>query len=272
MTVGGLPMSPKKEEPELEDEGMTFWEHLDELRGRVVKIVLAAIVGAGAAWFFRERVLTWLVGPFTSAWEMNGFADKPQLHFPNPAGLFIAYLKLSIIAGAVMALPIIFYQVWAFVAPGLYAREKRFAIPFVVASTSLFASGAYFGMTVAFPLAFRYLLSYAGELPEFDINPTIMVDEYVGFISRMLVAFGAVFELPVVVFFLSVAGVVNHRHLLKFFRYFVVISFVLGALLTPPDLLSQFLLAIPLTILYGISIGIAWIFSRKREAAAKEAE
>ncbi len=262
-------MSQSEEETELQDEGMTFWEHLDELRSRLVKIVLAAMVGATMAWFFREQVLTWLVGPFTSAWEMNGFADKPQLHFPNPAGLFVAYLKLSIIAGAVMSLPIIFYQIWAFIAPGLYAREKRFAIPFVISSTALFASGAYFGMTVAFPLAFRYLLSYAGDLPDFQINPTIMVDEYVGFISRMLLAFGAVFELPVVVFFLSVAGIVNHRHLLKFFRYFVVIAFLLGALLTPPDLLSQFLLAIPLCVLYGISIGIAWIFSRKREKAAE---
>ena len=270
MAIGQLSTGPKKdqEEPELLDEGMTFWEHLDELRSRLVKIVLAALVGALAAWFFREQVLSWLVAPFTSAWEMNGFAERPQLHFPNPAGLFIAYLKISIIAGAVMAMPIIFYQIWAFIAPGLYSREKRYAIPFVVASTGLFVGGAYFGMKVAFPLAFRYLLSYAGDLPEFDIKPTIMVDEYVGFISRMLLAFGAVFELPVLVFFLSVAGLVNHRHLIKFFRYFVVISFVLGALLTPPDLLSQFLLAIPLCGLYGISIGIAWIFARKREKEA----
>lgn len=258
------------EQPELEptDEGMTFWEHLDELRSRLIKVVLAAMVGAGVAWFFREEVLGWLVGPFTEAWHLTGFAERPQLHFPNPAGLFVAYLKLAIIAGLVMALPIIFYQLWAFIAPGLYSREKKFAIPFVIASTALFAGGAFFGMKVAFPLAFRYLLSYAGTHPDFDINPTIMVDEYVAFISRMLLAFGAVFELPVLVFFLSVAGLVTHVHLIKFFRYFVVISFVLGAILTPPDLLSQFLLAIPLCLLYGISIGIAWLFSRSKAKAA----
>lgn len=264
MTTSGAPMS-EQEASDPEDEGMTFWEHLDELRSRLIRIVLAAIVGAGVAWFFREQVLGWLVTPFTAAWELTGFPERPQLHFPNPAGLFVAYLKLSIIAGVVGALPIIFYQLWAFIAPGLYAREKRFALPFVFASTALFAGGAFFGMKVAFPLAFRYLLSYAGSHPDFDINPTIMVDEYVGFISRMLIAFGAVFELPVLVFFLSVAGIVTHVHLIKFFRYFVVVSFVLGAMLTPPDLLSQFLLAIPLCVLYGISIGIAWLFSRKKQ-------
>jgi sec-independent protein translocase protein TatC len=256
-------------EQEPEDEGMTFWEHLTELRSRMFKIALGVVIGGTVAWFFREQVLTWLVGPFKEAWEMNGFEKKPQLHFPNPAGLFVAYLKLSIIGGFVFSLPVIFYQVWAFIAPGLYAREKRFAIPFVVSSTGLFVGGAYFGMTVAFPLAFRYLLSFVGDLPDFEIQPTIMVDEYVAFISRMLLAFGAVFELPVVVFFLSVAGVVNHRHLISFFRYFVVISFVLGALLTPPDLLSQFLLAIPLCLLYGVSIIIAWIFSRRRDKQAE---
>lgn len=252
-------------EDELDDEGMTFWEHLHELRSRLLKIVIAAMIGATAAWFLREEVLGWLVAPFKTAWELNGFDERPQLHFPNPAGLFIAYLKLSIVAGLVMSLPIIFYQLWAFVAPGLYAREKRFAIPFVVSSTALFTGGAYFGMKLAFPLAFRYLLSYAGHHPDFDINPTIMVDEYVAFITRMLLAFGTVFELPVLIFFLSMAGVVNHLHLIRFFRYFVVIAFVLGALITPPDLLSQFLLAVPLCGLYGVSIVIAWIFGKRRK-------
>ncbi len=258
------------QQTELEDEGMTFWEHLEELRNRLFKMALAAVVGATAAWFFREQLLNWLVGPFTSAWELNGFAERPQLHFPNPAGLFIAYLKISVIGGCVMALPIIFYQIWAFIAPGLYSREKRFALPFVFASTALFVAGGYFGMTIAFPHAFRYLLSFVGELPSIDLTPTIMVDEYVGFVSRMLLAFGAVFELPVVVFFLSVAGLINHRHLIRFFRYFVVIAFVLGALLTPPDPLSQFLLALPLCLLYGVSIIVAWVFSRHREKSKEE--
>ena len=257
-------------EAELEDEGMTFWEHLEELRNRLLKIVAAAAVGGTFAWFYREKVLLWLVTPFRNAWLELNLASKPQLNFPDPAGLFVAYLKLSITAGLVFALPIIFYQVWAFVAPGLYSREKRFAIPFVTASTTLFIGGAYFGMTLAFPLAFRYLLSFAGPVEGFEINPTIMVGDYVAFITRMLLVFGSVFELPVLVFFLTVAGIIDHTHLIKFFRYFIVLSFVLGALLTPPDLLSQFLLAMPLVVLYVLSIGIAWLFSRGRRKA-KEA-
>lgn len=255
------------QEEELQDEGMTFWEHLEELRSRLMKIVVATLAGGTVAWFFRTEILHWLVTPFKDAWVDLNLPKTPQLHFPDPAGLFIAYLKLSIIAGVIFALPIIFYQLWAFVAPGLYAREKRFALPFVFVSTLLFVGGAYFGMTLAFPLAFRYLLSFAGPIEGFEISPTIMVGEYVSFLSRMLIAFGAVFELPVLVFFLSAAGVVDHTHLIKFFRYFVVVSFVAGAILTPPDLLSQFLLAVPLCLLYGLSIGIAYLFARKRRAA-----
>ncbi len=253
--------------PEPEDEGMTFWEHLEELRSRLLKIAAAAALGATCAWFYRETILLWLVTPFRDAWIDLDLANEPQLNFPDPAGLFVAYLKLSITAGLVLSLPIIFYQIWAFVAPGLYSREKRFAIPFVTASTLLFAGGAYFGMTAAFPLAFRYLLSFAGPIEGFAVNPTIMVGDYVAFITRMLLVFGSVSELPVLVFFLTVAGLIDHTHLIKFFRYFVVLAFVLGAVLTPPDLLSQFLLAMPLTLLYVISIGIAWVFSRKRRQA-----
>jgi sec-independent protein translocase protein TatC len=191
------------------------------------------------------------------------------LHFPHPAALFIAYIKLSVLGGFVLSLPVQLYQVWAFIAPGLYAKEKRFAIPFVVSSCALFAGGGYFGWKIAFPIAFRYLLGFADEpLPGgFKVEPTVMIGEYVEFITRMLVAFGAVFEIPVVVFFLSVIGVINHTHLIKFARYFVVIAFILGAIITPPDPMSQLLLAVPLIILYTLSIAIAWIFGRKKPPA-----
>jgi sec-independent protein translocase protein TatC len=247
---------------------MTFWEHLEELRSRLLKMGAATLCGGVGAWFLKERILNWLVGPFSTAWQQQGFKQKPQLHFPNPAGLFIAYIKLTVISGMLMAMPVIFYQLWAFIAPGLYAKEKRFALPFVFISTLLFAAGAYFGMAVAFPAGFQYLLGFAGHLPDFDIEPTIMVDDYVEFIARSLIAFGAVFELPVVVFFLTIAGVVNHTHLLKFFRYFVVVAFIISAVLTPPDILSQFLLAVPLILLYCVSIVIAWAFNRKKASVA----
>jgi sec-independent protein translocase protein TatC len=251
-----------------DDLQMTFWEHLEELRGRILKALIAFALGAGVAWYFREHVLIVLTTPFVNAWTQSISDQRPALHFPAPASLFISYLRLSLIAGFVFALPIIFYQLWAFVAPGLYARERRFAIPFVVSSTLLFVGGGYFGWKFAFPVAFKYLLDFSGSLHSetvtIAIEPTVMIGDYIDFISRMLLAFGAVFELPVLVFFLSAAGIIDHTHLIKFARYFVVLSFFIAAIITPPDIMSQFLLAIPLCLLYVLSIGIAWAMRRKK--------
>jgi len=247
---------------------MTFWEHLEELRSRILKALVAFAVGAGFAWYFRENVLIWLTTPFVNAWTQSITDQRPALHFPAPASLFIAYLRLSVLSGLVFAMPIIFYQVWAFVAPGLYQRERRFALPFVFSSTLLFLGGGYFGWRVAFPVAFKYLLDFSGSIHNasisIQIEPTVMIGDYIDFISRMLLAFGAVFELPVLVFFLAAAGIVNHTHLIKFSRYFVVLSFFIAAIITPPDVMSQFLLAIPLCLLYVLSIGIAWLMSRNK--------
>jgi sec-independent protein translocase protein TatC len=255
-------------EEQLDEGAMTFWEHLNELRSRMLKALLAFATGAVVAWLFKESLLLWLTRPFVEGWHGKD-GSTPTLHFPAPASLFLAYVKLSVLGGFVLSLPIVLYQVWAFIAPGLYAREKRFAIPFVVVSCLLFALGAFFGWKVVFPLAFDYLLSFA-TVPldsPLQVQATVMVDEYIEFITRALIAFGAVFEIPVVVFFLTVAGVINHTHLIKFARYFVVIAFILSAVITPPDPMSQLMLAIPLCVLYVVSIGIAWLFSRQRRAA-----
>jgi len=174
--------------------------------------------------------------------------------------------------GLVLSLPIMLYQLWSFIAPGLYSREKRLALPFVGSSCLLFAAGGYFCWRLVFPMAFQYLLGFAGPVGNLQVTPTVMIDEYIDFCMRMLIAFGVVFELPVLVMFLSIAGLVTHKHLIKFARYFVVIAFVIAAVITPPDIASQFLLAIPLCLLYVISIGIAWIFSRGREKQAQSAE
>ena len=246
---------------------MTFWEHLEELRSRLIKMILAFAVGAAVAWVFKHQLLEIVARPFIEGWnKQNGDAT---LHFPHPAALFIAYIKLSILGGLVLSMPILLYQLWAFIAPGLYAKEKRFAIPFVFSSCALFAGGGYFGWKVAFPIAFHYLLGFADEqwLKGIKVQPTVMIGEYVEFLTRMLIAFGAVFEIPVVVFFLSVIGVINHTHLIKFARYFIVIAFILGAIITPPDPMSQLLLAVPLIVLYTASIAIAWIFGRKKPEA-----
>ena len=249
-----------------DEAAMTFWEHLDELRGRLIRSVLAVLIASTACWLVKEQLLLLLTSPFIDAWNEGALADKPALHFPAPAALFISYVKLALIGGFVLALPVLLYQLWAFIAPGLYSSEKRLAIPFVVCSTALFAGGAYFCWRIAAPMAFQYLLGFSGQIGDHALNitPTVMIGDYIEFVGRMLIAFGAVFELPVLIFFLSLAGVVNHLQLIKFARYFVVIAFVVGAVITPPDIMSQFLLAVPLCLLYVLSIGIAWLVDKSR--------
>jgi sec-independent protein translocase protein TatC len=239
------------------------------LRSRLVKAVFAFLIGAGIAWYFKEQLLLVLTQPFVAGWKSTS-TTQPSLHFPAPASLFMAYVKLSMLGGFMLSLPIILYQVWAFVAPGLYAKEKRLAIPFVVVSCALFVFGGYFGLRVAFPPAFQFLLGLAqtdASLP-LAVEPTVMIEDYMEFIIQALLAFGLVFEIPVVVFFLSYIGLVNHTHLIKFARYFIVVAFVLAAIFTPPDPLSQLLLAGPLCVLYGLSIGIAWLVHKSRRKTA----
>jgi sec-independent protein translocase protein TatC len=199
------------------------------------------------------------------AWASGNQAGTAALNFPSPAALFLSYVRLAAIGGLVFALPLILYQIWAFIAPGLYSKEKKFALPFVFSSCLLFALGGWFGWRFAFPAAFKYLLSFAGNVGSLEVRPTIMISEYIEFVTHMLLAFGFASELPILVFFLSIAGIVTHKHLIKFFRYFIVLAFVISAILTPPDPLSQLMLAIPLILLYGISIGIAYVFARRRQ-------
>jgi sec-independent protein translocase protein TatC len=285
-------------DPEMEKGTMTFWEHLDELRSRMFKMALAFVIGGGVCWHFKEQILAIVAQPLADGWVGN---TPVKLHFGSPAAMFLAYLKLSLMAGLTFSMPIIFYQIWAFVAPGLYSKEKRLALPFVFVSTALFVGGAYFGWVFAFPMAFQYLLGFGGQLPTLadtatpaasamgpvasavapiapvgstvapavgaamgiTIEPTIMIGDYIDFVVRLLLAFGISFELPVVVFFLAFAGIVTHKQLIKFSRYFIVLAFFIAAIITPPDVMSQFLLAVPLIALYFLSILIAWMVQRK---------
>jgi sec-independent protein translocase protein TatC len=255
-----------------EEQTMTFWEHLDELRKRVFRVVLALLVGTVVAWIFRVRLLGWVTTPFAHAWHDAGLQGSGALHFQAPAALFLAYVKLAFLAGSVVALPVVLYQIWAFVAPGLYARERYLALPFVASSTGLFAFGAWFGFRFAFPLAFQFLLGLSGQLGGgFQVLPTVMIDDYLDFVMRMLLGFGVVFELPVLVFFLSMAGIITHRHLIRFARYFIVIAFVIAAIVTPPDPASQLLMAVPLCLLYFVSIGVAWLVGRSKGKSTSSA-
>ncbi len=244
---------------------MSFWEHLDELRNRLRKAIIGLVVGFGVAWAFREEVLTALVYPFRKAWIEQKLPGTPELHFAAPSDAFTAYVHQSLIAGAVVAAPWIFWQVWAFVAPGLYAKEKKSALAFVVSSTALFILGGVFGWRLAFPLAFNYFLSLSGNLGQngVAIVPTVMMTDYLDFVGRLLLAFGVIFEIPILSLFLSVAGIVNYKQMWRFGRWFVIIAFVVGAVLTPPDVTSQLVMAIPMCVLYFLSVGLAYLFGKR---------
>ncbi len=248
-----------------DDKEMSFIEHLEELRKRLIYAFFGLIPGIAVAWFFKERLLALLVRPLEQAWKQLGLTT-PSLHFANPVHPLVAYLKMSLIGGALLASPWMFYQLWAFIAPGLYRHEKRMAIPFVLASTLFFVGGSFFGYLVVFPLGFETFLSFSGKLPgaNLTLQPTLMVDEYLSFATRLLLAFGVVFEVPVIVTFLAVAGMVDWRQLLRFSRWWVVLAAVISALLTPPDVASMSLMLVPLIVLYFVSIILAYFFGKKR--------
>ncbi|KAB2854431.1 MAG: twin-arginine translocase subunit TatC, partial [Bauldia sp.] len=173
---------------------------------------------------------------------------------------FFIYLKLALISGTFIASPYIFYQIWMFVAPGLYAHEKKYVVPFVFFSTVLFTGGAIFGYFVIFPLAFEFLLHFAGA--EVTAMPTM--NSFFGFATRLLLAFGVVFEMPLAVFFLARVGVVTADQMRGVRRYAIIAAFIVGAILTPgPDPFSQCLMALPLILLYEVSIWVAKVFGRK---------
>lgn len=257
-----------------DDKPMSFWEHLDELRKRLVRSVLVFLAACIVGWEVRETLLHFLTIPFVQAWKDQGLPGTPSLHFGAPAAAFVAYFKLSMIGGAALASPFIFYQLWAFVAPGLYAREKRFVIPFVLCSTILFVGGGFFGWRAAFPVSFGYFLSMAGAVGGGEgvtVTPTVMMGDYLDFVAHLLLGFGIIFEIPLVVLFLSVAGVINYLQLILFGRWFVLAAFVLAALLTPPDITSQLVMAVPMCLLYGLSIGLAYVFGQPPTEAQREA-
>ncbi len=240
------------------DAPMTVLEHLVELRTRVIRALLGLIPGMVVAWQLREQLLEFLVAPLVMAMRKLG-AETPALHFANPMDPFIAYFKITVSVGFILSAPWTLWQVWGFVSPALYRREKLYAIPFIAASTIFFVGGAFFGYAFVFPVGFDVLLGIAGPLDSVNIQPTIMIDEYLGFATTMLLAFGVVFEVPVVITFLAAIKVVNWKQLLGFSRWWVLIASVLSAVLTPsPDVGSMLLMLAPLVGLYFISIGIAY--------------
>jgi sec-independent protein translocase protein TatC len=246
-------------EPERTDEertsdsgGMPFLDHLEELRWRLLKALLSVIITAVASLYFGEELLKFILAP----------AGDIKLHFTEVTGSLYAYLKVSLLVGVMASLPIIFYQLWAFVSPGLYRREKSIVLPLVLTSTAMFLAGAAFCYYIVLPLAMKFLISFGSEL----LNPIITVNSYLSFAGFMLLAFGMAFELPVAAFILARMGIVSPTFLAHGRRYALVIILIAAAVLTPtPDVFTQLMLAVPLYILYEISIIVArFVYPKER--------
>ncbi len=234
---------------------MPLMAHLEELRWRILKTLAAVAVAFGVCYAVSEPIFHLLSAPLLA------LSESPlTLIGTGVTEAFFTRLKVSLIAAIFLASPVLFFQAWRFVAPGMHAHEKRSAIPFAIAATFFFVAGGTFCYLVVFPVGFAFFLR---EYEAIGVAPTIRISEYLTFAARMLLAFGITFELPVVTFFLARIGVVTHRTLIGWFRYAVLFIFVLAAMLTPgPDIASQLLLAAPLLLLYGVSIGIAFVFQR----------
>jgi len=251
-------------EEELDESGrMTIWEHLEELRKRIFISLMTVLVGFVVCWFFREPIFNFVQAPFIQ------FVSKgDKLSFISLTEPFIVYMKVAAVAALVFSSPIIIWQLWLFISPGLYKKERKYALPFIFFATLFFLSGCAFSYYFVFPFACRYFLS-VGE----SFKQQVRVDDYFSLFSQMILWIGVIFEIPIVAFFLARFGIITHKFLLSKLKYAILIAFIVSAIVTPtPDMVTQTILAIPLIGLYGVSILVAWIFGKERQKDIVRAE
>jgi sec-independent protein translocase protein TatC len=242
--------------------GMTLMEHLDELRKRIVRSAIFLALGFIAAWTFHDRFVGFIQSP------LNRIGKK--LVFTHPMDPLNLDLQVSLVAGAILASPFILYQVWLFIAPGLYKKEKRFVIPFMAATVGLFLTGASFGYFYVLPGALQILIIDFGH----NFTPMVTIEEYIGFFLSIILGLGISFELPILIFFLALFGIVSPQFLWKNIRYAILAVFIVAACICPsPDPWTMCIYAIPMLVLYLVGIAVAWWVhpSRRKAKEAKEA-
>lgn len=235
---------------------MTFLEHLEDLRRRLWYSFLALFIAVIPAWIFSRDVFAILAKPVT-----RYLPEGVKMAYTSLTAPFMLYLKVSFLTALFVTAPFIFLQVWYFVAPGLYQKEKKYVIPFVVFTSVFFFLGGIFGYFVVFPWACRFFLGLGK-----DFNPVLTVDTYFSFSLRVLLGIALVFELPTLVFFLSKIGLITSRWMIRNFKYAVLAIFIIAAVITPtPDMITQSILAVPMLALYGLGIIIAFFFGSERK-------
>ncbi len=245
------------------EEKSPFTEHLSELRDRLVRSAIAVGIGFCIAYFFKEKLFEILTIPLVKA---IGDDKNTQMIFTGLPEAFFTYLKVSLLAGVVAATPVLFYEFWMFVSPGLYRNEKKYLFPIVLLTVFFFIVGSSFAYFIVFPFGFQFFLGFSTD----SIHAMLSMKEYLSFASKMLLAFGLIFELPLVLTFMARMGLVTVPFLQKNRKFAILIFFIVAAILTPPDVVSQVLMAIPLMVLYEISIIGARVFGKKPESETEE--
>ena len=243
---------------------MGFLDHLEELRRRIVYSIAAVALGFFACWWKVEKIYDIMQRPIMDALRNNGMSEK--LVYLNPTEPFNLYLKIAALAGLFLTSPFVLYQVWMFISPGLYRNEKRYVVPFMVSTIALFSAGGYFGFKIVYPAALNFLISFGKQF-----QPMITIKEYTELFLSIILGMGLIFEMPILVFFLALMGIVTAGWMWKNFRYSILIIFIVAAIVTPTtDILNMCIFAAPMIALYALSIGIAYLVHPKQRAARRE--
>jgi len=249
-----------KPEPETMP-AMSFLEHLEELRRRIFYCIIAVVVGFFLCWGYAEKIVGWMQQPIMEALKRN---NMPQtLVYLNPTDPFNLYLKIGGLAGLFVTSPFVLYQVWLFISPGLYRNEKRYVFPFMFSTVGLFVAGGFFGYRLVYPAALEFLIGYGKQF-----QPMITIHEYTDLFLTVILGLGVVFELPILVFFLALMGVISAGWMWRNVRYSILVIFIIAAVLTPTtDILNMCIFAAPMVALYLASIGIAYLVHPKQRKA-----
>jgi sec-independent protein translocase protein TatC len=245
---------------------MGFLEHLEELRKRIIYSLIAVGLGFFACWGYAENIYSIMQRPIMEALHKNGLSEK--LVYLNPTEPFNLYLKVGFLAGLFVASPFVLYQVWLFISPGLYRNEKRYVVPFMFSTVGLFLAGGYFGYKLVYPQALEFLIGYGKQF-----QPMITIGEYTDLFLTIIIGMGVIFELPILVFFLSLMGIVTAGWMWRNLRYSILVIFIIAAILTPTtDIMNMCIFAAPMVALYVASIGIAWLVhpSQRRARRSKD--
>lgn len=243
---------------------MSFLEHLEELRKRIIWSLVGVAAAFGICWNYADRIYGYMQTPIMDALRRNGLEQK--LVYLNPTEPFNMYLKIGLIGGLFLASPWVLYQVWCFISPGLYRHEKKYIMPFLGSTVLLFLAGGLFGYKIVYPAALNFLINYGKQF-----TPMITIGEYTDLFLTIIIGLGVIFELPILVFFLSLMGVVSAGWMWRNLRYSILVIFIIAAIVTPTtDIMNMCIFAAPMVGLYLLSIFIAWLVSPARRRKAKE--